>query len=132
MTKGLPTQDENGNVVGSTLFERLGQKGVKDTRCYSLSITHQVPRGLVGPTAGAKIYPKERDENQKIRQMLVDTHTKASMEILTSVATPAHMALLEENALFNNIPRVGDPTNVAFVALQLNNATAVSYVESTS
>ena len=62
---------ENGNLVGGTYFERLGQVGVKNTRCYSLSITHQHPRGVVGPTAAGKVYEGSLSDHGKIRKEIV-------------------------------------------------------------
>lgn len=44
-------------LIGGTAFERCGQHPVKGVgRCYSLTLTHQRPRALVGPTAGSKEY----------------------------------------------------------------------------
>lgn len=39
MSLEAPTLVE-GEQKGGTAFERLGQEGVKGTRCYSLSLTH--------------------------------------------------------------------------------------------
>jgi hypothetical protein len=57
MTSEKPKVDPNNpaRLIGGTKFERLGQHPVKDSgRCYSLSMTHQRQRSLVGPTAGGK------------------------------------------------------------------------------
>lgn len=62
---------QDGTAIGDTHFERLGQQGVKNTRCFSLTQTHQHPWGLVGPTAGGKVYDYELSENEKIRQETV-------------------------------------------------------------
>ncbi len=57
---------------GGTKFERLGQDGVKDTRCYSLSGVAQRPRKLVGPTAGGKVLDDSVEtENERIRRRLL-------------------------------------------------------------
>lgn len=45
------------NLIGGTAFERCGQNPVKGSgRCYSLTMTHQRQRALVGPTAANKRY----------------------------------------------------------------------------
>jgi hypothetical protein len=61
----------DGKLQGGTNFERLGQDGVKGTRCYSMSTIHQAPRGLVGPTAGGKVYDGGITENEVIRKHFV-------------------------------------------------------------
>lgn len=39
-------------LIGGTAFERCGQNPVKGSgHCYSLTMTHQRQRALVGPTA---------------------------------------------------------------------------------
>ena len=49
--------NDPGSLVGGTAFERCGQHPVKDSsRCYSLSMTHQRQRALVGPTSGGKYF----------------------------------------------------------------------------
>lgn len=68
MSLGPPTVDDDGSPIGGTYFERLGQRGVKETRCYSLTQTHQHSRALVGPTAGGKVYDFDLTENELIRQ----------------------------------------------------------------
>ena len=57
----------DGELKGGTAFERLGQEGVKGTRCYSLSLTHQLPRLIVSPTAGGKVYEGGATENKSLR-----------------------------------------------------------------
>ena len=55
-----------------TYFETLGQKNIKNSRCYSTTMTHQHPRSLVGPTAGGKVYNSgEMKENEKLRKRVV-------------------------------------------------------------
>jgi len=52
-----PVADPNkpGCLTGGTAFERCGQHPVKGSgRCYSLTMTHQCQRALVGPTAALK------------------------------------------------------------------------------
>ena len=59
MTSSEPIADPNnsGCLIGGTAFERCGQRPVKDSgRCYSLTMTHQRQRSLVGPTASGKYY----------------------------------------------------------------------------
>jgi hypothetical protein len=47
--------DEPGHLIGGTAFERCGQIPVKGSgRCYSLTMTHQRQRALVGPTSALK------------------------------------------------------------------------------
>lgn len=61
-----------GELKGGTAFERLGQEGVKGTRCYSLSLTHQSPRRIVSPTAGGKVYKGGHTENERMRRHAVE------------------------------------------------------------
>ena len=63
MTRNPPTKNDKGEYVGGAAIERTGVKGVKGTRCYSTTCTHQYSRGLVGPTAQGKIYTDE-DESE--------------------------------------------------------------------
>ena len=52
-----PDPDNPDCLTGGTAFERCGQHPVKDSaRCYSLTVTHQRARGLVGPTGAGKFY----------------------------------------------------------------------------
>jgi hypothetical protein len=64
MTSNAPVPDpvNSERLIGGTAFERCGQKAVKDSgRCYSLTMTHQRPKALVGPTSSGKFY--EEDNN---------------------------------------------------------------------
>ena len=64
MTSRLPVQDPNnpGKLIGGTAFERCGQRAVKESgRCYSLTMTHQRQRALVGPTSSGKVYDNIED-----------------------------------------------------------------------
>ena len=66
MTSSEPVPDPNnpGGLIGGTAFERCGQHPVKGSgRCYSLTMTHQRQRALVGPTAGLKSYEILEDGN---------------------------------------------------------------------
>jgi hypothetical protein len=66
MTSEKPGEDPNnpGRLVGGTAFERCGQQAVKDSsRCYSLSMTHQRQRALVGPTSGGKYIERFEDDD---------------------------------------------------------------------
>ena len=57
MSLSEPIADLNkpGCLTGGTAFERCGQRPVKGSgRCYSLTMTHQRQRALVGPTAALK------------------------------------------------------------------------------
>ena len=66
MTSEKPRTDPNnpGRLVGGTAFERCGQHPVKDSgRCYSLSMTHQRQRALVGPTSGGKFFGHLEDSD---------------------------------------------------------------------
>jgi hypothetical protein len=57
--------DEPGHLIGGTAFERCGQIPVKESgRCYSLSMSHQRPRAVVGPTAGGKRYEIIDDDDR--------------------------------------------------------------------
>jgi len=51
-------------LTGGTAFERCGQYPVKGSgRCYSLTMTHQRQRALVGPTAALKQIEYAADNN---------------------------------------------------------------------
>ena len=61
-----PKRDPNnaGCFVGGTACERCSQHPVKDSgHCYSLSMTHQHQRALVGPTSGGKFFTNLEDSN---------------------------------------------------------------------
>lgn len=83
MTSDKPLVDPNQpeRLVGGTKFERCGQRAVKDSgRCYSLSMTHQRQRALVGPTSGGKDigYLEEGDNhlvNLEIRRKVIKVST---------------------------------------------------------
>jgi hypothetical protein len=76
MSSSSPVMDPNDPelLVGGTAFERCGQIPVKGSgRCYSLTMTHQRQRALVGPTAALKQYKSSEDNpvqqlNLEIRQ----------------------------------------------------------------
>jgi hypothetical protein len=64
LTSKGPTPDplNPGKLIGGTAFERCGQRAVKDSgRCYSLAITHQRQKALVGPTSLGKFYDMDED-----------------------------------------------------------------------
>jgi hypothetical protein len=60
----------DGVLVGGTALERSGIQGIKDTRCYTNTLSHQHPRDLVGITASAKIYDGKLTEMQKTRKRM--------------------------------------------------------------
>jgi hypothetical protein len=58
----FPDPDDPGKLRGGTAFERCGQRAVKESgRCYSLTMTHQRQRALVGPTSSGKSYDNIED-----------------------------------------------------------------------
>jgi hypothetical protein len=60
----IANPDEPGCLIGGTAFERCGQKPVKDSgRCYSLSMSHQRQRAVIGPNAGLKQYEIVEDDD---------------------------------------------------------------------
>lgn len=64
LTSSIPVPDpvNPGKLIGGTAFERCGQRAVKDSgRCYSLTVTHQRQRALVGPTSSVKFYRDSED-----------------------------------------------------------------------
>ena len=68
MSLSEPITDLNkpGCLTGGTAFEQCGQRPVKGSgRCYSLTMTHQHQRALVGPTAALKQveYATDDDDN---------------------------------------------------------------------
>lgn len=60
----------DGRLVGGTALERSGIQGIKDTRCYTNTLSHQHPRDVVGITASAKIYDGKMSEMQKMRKRM--------------------------------------------------------------
>ena len=65
----VPDPDNPGKLKGGTAFERCGQRAVKESgRCYSLTMTHQRQRALVGPTSSGKFYgnSEETDEDYSL------------------------------------------------------------------
>jgi hypothetical protein len=68
MTSIAPVPDPNNpkKLLGGTAFERCGQHAVKESgRCYSLTMTHQRPRALVGPTSSGKYYDNLEDSEER-------------------------------------------------------------------
>lgn len=69
MTSTAPVRDPNNpkKLLGGTAFERCGQHPVKDEgRCYSLTMTHQRQRALVGPTSSGKFYDNLEDSDYSL------------------------------------------------------------------
>lgn len=63
-----PTPDPKNpdRLIGGTAFERCGQNPVNGSgRCYSLTMTHQRQRALVGPTAAIKRYENSKKDNSE-------------------------------------------------------------------
>ena len=61
----IPDPDNTGKLIGGTRFERCGQRAVKESgRCYSLTMTHQRQRALVGPTSSGKFYDNLNDSEE--------------------------------------------------------------------
>jgi len=153
MTSKAPAPDPNkpGKLKGGTAFERRGQRAVKESgRCYSLTMTHQRQRALVGPTSSGKFYDdlEDSDEyylNLEIRQKVMEVRPVASFKWIFTFdyqinARMAMMALkigapedymwqLEEHADMVNLPRIGVDENIAFPAVQANIAPAVALRE---
>ena len=66
-TEPTPDPDNPGHLIGGTAFEHCSQNPVKGSRrCYSLTMTHQCQRALVGPTAANKQYEIEDDESESL------------------------------------------------------------------
>ena len=66
MSSTEPRLDPNqpDRLIGGTAFECCGQNPVKGSgRCYSLTMTHQRQRALVGPTAAIKRYDNMKDRS---------------------------------------------------------------------
>ena len=67
LTEPTPDPDNPGRLIRGTAFERCGQNPVKGSgRCYSLTMTHQRQRALVGPTVANKRYEIEDDESESL------------------------------------------------------------------
>lgn len=65
-TEPRPDPNEPGRLIGGTAFERCGQNSVNGSgRCYSLTMTHQRPKALVGPTAAIKRYENIEDDDSE-------------------------------------------------------------------
>ncbi|KAJ3502997.1 hypothetical protein NLJ89_g8631 [Agrocybe chaxingu] len=109
-----------------TYFQRLGQVGVKDSSCYSLTLTHQHPRSLVGPTAGGKRYGDQMSENERIKG-LSQAAARIGMDSLKMFAPEKFLKTLKENCELNNLPCIGVEDNYAYPAFQFNLAPAVSW-----
>ena len=63
-TEPRPDPNQPNCLIGGKAFERCGQNPVKGSgRCYSLTMTHQRQRALVGPTAGLKRHEGSKDDN---------------------------------------------------------------------
>jgi len=63
-TEPMPDPNNPGCLIGGTAFEHCGQNPVKGSgRCYSLTMTHQHQRALVGPTAVIKWYKHIEDDD---------------------------------------------------------------------
>ena len=53
----VPDPDNPDCLIRGTAFEWCGQCPIKGSgHCYSLTVTHQCARGLVGPTGAGKFY----------------------------------------------------------------------------
>ena len=69
MTSKAPVPDPNNpkKLLGGTAFERCRQRPVKDEGwCYSLTMTHQRQRALVGPTSLGKFYDNTDDSDYSL------------------------------------------------------------------
>ena len=63
-TESRPDPNKPDHLIGGTAFERCGQNPVNGSgHCYSLTMTHQRQRALVGPTAAIKRYESFKDDN---------------------------------------------------------------------
>jgi len=89
MTAEAPVPDPNNPdcLTGGTAFERCGQRPVKGSgRCYSLTVTHQRARGLVGPTGAGKFYGEveltdEAEDTDDANDMNVKEDYSLNLEI---------------------------------------------------
>jgi hypothetical protein len=88
LTSKAPVPDtvDSRKLTGGTTFERCGQRAVKESgRCYSLTMTHQRQRALVGPTSSGKFYDNSEDTddeyslNLKIRKKVTEVRTTYSI-----------------------------------------------------
>ena len=90
-TEPMPDPNNPGRLIGGTAFERCGQNPVKGSgRCYSLTMTHQRQRALVGPTAGIKRYERIEDDdseslNLEIRGKITRVNCIAVLFFKTSI-----------------------------------------------
>ena len=87
MTPAAPVDDPSnpGHLTGGTAFERCGQRPVKESgRCYSLAMTHQRQRAVVGLTAAGKQYEgvegdADRSLNLEIREKITKVNLSARL-----------------------------------------------------
>jgi len=153
MSSSEPIADPNepGHLIGGTAFEQYGQNPVKGSgRCYSLTMTHQRQRAVIGPTAALKQYEIMEDEDDsslnleirgkvtKVRHgphsrtpelilnFLSQFNARMAMMALKLGVPEDYMRLLQEHADLVNLPRVGIDENIAFPAVQANIAPAVN------
>ena len=62
--KSIPDPNEPERLIGGMAFERCGQNPVKGSgRCYSLTMTHQRQRAVIGPTSALKQYEDIEDNH---------------------------------------------------------------------
>jgi len=83
----------DGELVGGTALEQSGIQGIKDTWCYTNTLSHQHPRDVVGITASAKIYNGKLSEMQKIRKHMAAVsfiYCLCSIDFEISVAQSCH------------------------------------------
>jgi hypothetical protein len=82
-TEPLPDPENPERLIGGTAFEHCSQNPVKGSgRCYSLTLTHQRQRLLVGPAAGVKQYEMIDDEaNDSQMSTSVDNATNNALNL---------------------------------------------------
>jgi hypothetical protein len=54
-------------------------------------------------------------------------NTEAAMIVMKHFTPESNMAMLDTNAEYNNLPRIGTDENTAFPAAQINLAQAIAY-----
>ena len=87
MSSNVPVSNPSNprKLIGGTAFERCGQQPVKNYGwCYSLAMTHQRQKALVGPTSSWKVYDKDEDADDE-HSLNLEIRTK-TIEVRKSIA----------------------------------------------
>ncbi|KAF9470136.1 hypothetical protein BDN70DRAFT_902360, partial [Pholiota conissans] len=115
-----------------TAFERGKPSKVGEARCYTITSSHEMTRGLTAPCADGRSDKKD-DDVLDMRQELARVVNKIALTNMNA-APEEIMKFLQMNAELANLPSCGVSGNVAFSSGQINFAPAkrLGYVGSTT